>query len=120
MAHTKAQKDKIRKSGLSLQNKTQDLGRYCDVFSALVYWNPTHERSSRQVKAVNFEAHLGANDDANADGDMDVDADAEYESDPECIVAVPAAAAEPLSVYDIIPDEDGGTVILHSPGDRWA
>ena len=44
MAHTKAQKDKVRKSGLSLQNKTKDLGRYCDVFSALAYWNPTHER----------------------------------------------------------------------------
>ena len=44
MAHTKAHKDKVRKSGLSLQNKTQDLGRYCDVFSALAYWNPTHER----------------------------------------------------------------------------
>jgi len=44
MAHTKAQKDKVRKSGLSLQNKTQDLGRFCDIFSALVYWNPTHER----------------------------------------------------------------------------
>ena len=31
---------------------------------------------------------------------------------PRCTVAaVPAAAAEPLSVYDFIPDEDGGTVI---------
>ena len=44
MVHTKAQKDKVRKSGLSLQNKTKDLGRFCDVFSALAYWNPTHER----------------------------------------------------------------------------
>ena len=44
MAHSKAQKDKVRKSGLSLQNKTQDLGRHCDVFSALAYCNPTHER----------------------------------------------------------------------------
>ena len=44
MVHTKAQKDKVRKSGLSLQNKTQDLGRFCDVFSTLAYWNPTHER----------------------------------------------------------------------------
>ena len=38
MAHTKAQKDKVRKSGLSLQNKTRELGRYCDVFSVLAYW----------------------------------------------------------------------------------
>ena len=44
MAHIKAQKDKVRKSGLSLENKTRELGRYCDVFSALVYWNPTRER----------------------------------------------------------------------------
>ena len=44
MAHTKRQKDKAHKSGLSLQDKTRDLGRYCDVFSTLAYWNPTHER----------------------------------------------------------------------------
>ena len=39
----------------------------------------------------------------------------EYETDPEYIAAVPAAEAEPLSVYDVIPDEDGGTVIPNSP-----
>ena len=44
MAHSKGQKDKIRKSGLSLQNKTVKLGQHCDVFSALAYWNPTHRR----------------------------------------------------------------------------
>ena len=42
--NSKVQKDKIRKSGLSLQNKTVKLGQHCDVFSALAYWNPTHQR----------------------------------------------------------------------------
>ncbi|KAK6858989.1 hypothetical protein PG995_004842 [Apiospora arundinis] len=152
MAHTKAQKDKVRKSGLSLQNKTKDLGRYCDVFSTLAYWNPTHERmetamhaprgqrvpdlnrifrrsaachagpshgratrSSGQVEAIHFEAQADASDDANAVAGIDSDADAEYETDPEYVAAVPAAAVEPLSVYDIIPDEDDGTVIPNSP-----
>ena len=44
MAHSKGQKDKIRKSGLSLQNKAIKLGEQCDIFSALAYWNPTHKR----------------------------------------------------------------------------
>ena len=44
MVHSKGQKDKIRKSGLSLQNKAIKLGQQCDVFSALAYWNPTHKR----------------------------------------------------------------------------
>ncbi|KAK8011799.1 ribosomal protein L6 [Apiospora arundinis] len=134
MAHTKAQKDKVRKSGLSLQNKTQDLGRYCDVFSALAYWNPTHERmetamhfrqsvtcharpshcrttrSRRHAEAVDFEAQPAASDDANAGVVVDSDAGTEYETDPEYVAAVPAAAGEPLSVYDVVPDEDGGTV----------
>ena len=43
------------------------------------------------------------------------DVDAEYEVDSEYIAAVPAAAADSLSVYKIIPNEDGGTVIPHSP-----
>ncbi|KAK7937561.1 uncharacterized protein PG986_014429 [Apiospora aurea] len=55
-----------------------------------------------------------ASDDANAVAGIDSDADAEYETDPEYVAAVPAAAAEPLSVYDVIPDEDGGTVIPNS------
>lgn len=42
---------------------------------------------------------------------MGSDADAEYETDSEHIAAAPAGAAEPLSVYDIIPDEAGGAVI---------
>ncbi|KAK7937633.1 uncharacterized protein PG986_014501 [Apiospora aurea] len=152
MAHTKRQKDKVRKSGLSLENKTLDLGRYCNVFSALAYWNPTHERwdtamhvprgqrvpdlnrifrqsaacharpshgratrSRRHAEAVDFETQPNASDDANADVDVDSDVDAEYESDPEYMGAAPVGAAEPLSVYDIIPDEDGGTVIPYSP-----
>ncbi|KAK8013733.1 histidine phosphotransferase h.t1.c1p [Apiospora marii] len=52
MAHTKRQKDKVRKSGLSLQNKTRELGRYCDVFSALAYWNPTHERMESAMHMI--------------------------------------------------------------------
>ena len=51
----------------------------------------------------------------NAVAGIGSDADAEYETDPEYVAAVPAAAAEPLSVYDIIPDEDGGTVIPNRP-----
>ena len=51
MAHTKAQKDKVHKSGLSLQNKSKNLGRYCDVFSALAYWNLTHERMETAMHA---------------------------------------------------------------------
>lgn len=47
MANDKSKKDKIRKSGRSLQEKTMKLGRVCDVFSALVYWNPTHRRMER-------------------------------------------------------------------------
>lgn len=44
MVHSKGQKDKARKSGLSLRRKTIKLGKDCNVFSALVYWNPTHRR----------------------------------------------------------------------------
>jgi len=46
---------------------------------------------------------------------VDSDADAKYETDLEYIAAAPVGAAESLSVYDIILDEDGGTVILNSP-----
>ncbi|KAK7928503.1 hypothetical protein PG985_005501 [Apiospora marii] len=35
--------------------------------------------------------------------------------DPEYMTAAPVGGAEPVSVYDIVPDEDGGTVIPHSP-----
>ena len=42
------------------------------------------------------------------------DADAGYEPDSEYVAAAPAGAAEPLSVYDIIPDEAGGAVIPNS------
>ncbi|KAK6858961.1 hypothetical protein PG995_004814 [Apiospora arundinis] len=129
----------------------KDLGRYCDVFGALAYWNPTHERMetamhvprrqrvpdlnrifrrsaacharpshgratrSSQVEAIHFEAQADASDHANTVAGIDSDADAEYETDPEYVAAVPAAAAEPLSVYDVIPNEDGGTIILNSP-----
>lgn len=69
---------------------------------------------SSQVEAIHFEAQADASDDANAVASIDTDADAEHETDPECIAAVAAAAADPLSVYDVIPDEDGGTVIPNS------
>jgi len=46
---------------------------------------------------------------------VDSDADAEYEIDPEYIAAAPVGAAESLSVYDIIPDEDGSAIVLNSP-----
>ena len=44
MAHSKGQKAKIRKSGQSLQDKTTKLGEDCGIFTAPVYWNPTHQR----------------------------------------------------------------------------
>ncbi|KAK7937822.1 uncharacterized protein PG986_014690 [Apiospora aurea] len=47
--------------------------------------------------------------------DANGDANAEYETEPEYIAAAPVDAAEPLSVYDAIPDEYGGTVIPNSP-----
>ena len=78
---------------------------------------PSHGRATRSsclVEAINFEAQADASDDANAVAGIDSDADAEYETDAEYVVAVPAAAAEPLSVYDVIPHEDGGTVIPNS------
>jgi hypothetical protein len=88
------------------------------VSSINCHTRPSHgraTRSRRRVEAIHLEAQADASDDANAVAGIDSDADAEYETDPEYIAAVPAAAAEPLSVYDVIPDEDGGTVIPHSP-----
>ncbi|KAK7937440.1 uncharacterized protein PG986_014308 [Apiospora aurea] len=102
MAHTKGQKDK---------NKIPDLGRYCNVFSLIAYWNPTHKRWNTAMHVP----HGQRVPDLNRIPTASDDANAEYETDPEYIAAAPVGAAESLSVYDIIPDEDGGTVILHSP-----
>lgn len=80
--------------------------------SLACHGRPTHGRatqSRRHVEAVDFEAQLNAND-ANAVEGVDSAADAEYETNPECIAAVPTGTVDisPLSVYGVIPDENGG------------
>ncbi|KAH8194105.1 hypothetical protein TruAng_011726 [Truncatella angustata] len=42
--HTKQQKDKARKRGASVKNKCLELGEHCNIFAAVVYWEPTHKR----------------------------------------------------------------------------
>lgn len=42
--HSKKQKDKARKRGASLKNKGLELGQYCNIFSAVIYWDPTHKK----------------------------------------------------------------------------
>lgn len=41
--HDKKQKDKARKRGASLRRKVVELGKHCDILSAVIYWNPTRK-----------------------------------------------------------------------------
>ncbi|KAK0747311.1 hypothetical protein B0T21DRAFT_1804 [Apiosordaria backusii] len=42
--HTKPQKDIVRKRTDSAQRKAVQTGRACNIFIAIVYWNPNHGR----------------------------------------------------------------------------
>jgi hypothetical protein len=41
---TKRQKEMARKRMASAQAKAEQTGRACNIFIAIVYWNPTRER----------------------------------------------------------------------------
>ncbi|KAH6645709.1 hypothetical protein BKA67DRAFT_541873 [Truncatella angustata] len=47
--HNKKQKVKIRRSGDSVRRKVLILGKKCNIFSIVMYWNPTHRRMETAV-----------------------------------------------------------------------
>jgi hypothetical protein len=43
-SHARVEKAKVRKRGSSLRSKTKELGELCNIFSAVVYWDPTQRK----------------------------------------------------------------------------
>lgn len=42
--HTTQQKDKARKRSITAKRKALALGKDCDIFSIVAYYNPTHDQ----------------------------------------------------------------------------
>ncbi|KAH6653519.1 hypothetical protein BKA67DRAFT_322978 [Truncatella angustata] len=128
--HTRPQKIKMSRSGPSLKRKAKALGEKANVLSVLMYHNAIDNRMEMEVhvpkdlkKLPDFNKLVQR---AIRGKDRKAQAHARALATPQPTSPIRSRTADhetseeraqavPLSIYDIIPDDDGDTVIVHDP-----